>query len=53
MKYYDEIKFPEPPELRKEGVPPLKIQIKYMLIMFVTAFLIAFTFAIIFKLKNG
>lgn len=50
---YDEEKYPEPPELRQAGVPPLKIQLKYMLILFVTAFIIAFTFAIIFKLENG
>lgn len=53
MKMYDEVRFPEPPELRSAGVPPLKIQLKYMLIMFVAAFLIAFAFAIIFKVENG
>lgn len=49
---YDEIKFPEPPELKKMHVPPLLIQLKYMLIMFATAFAIALTFAIIFKLTD-
>ena len=53
MKTYDEIRFPEPPELRDAGAPPLKIQLKYMFIMFVTAFLIALVFAIIFKVENG
>ena len=53
MKYYDETKFPEPPELREMGSPPLKIQLLYMFLMFFTAFIIAFTFAIIFKLKDG
>lgn len=49
---YDEAKYPEPPELKKMHVPPLLIQLRYMLIMFVTAFLIALTFAIIFKLTD-
>lgn len=50
---YDEQKFPEPPELRKQGVPPLKIQLKYMVILFAIAFFIALTFSIIFRLKDG
>lgn len=50
---YDEEKFPEPPELKKMGVPPLLIQLKYMLIMFATAFIIALIFVIIFRLKDG
>jgi len=50
---YDEEKFPEPPELKTYGAPPLLIQLKYMLILFTIAFAIAFIFAIIFRLKNG
>ena len=50
---YDEEKFPEPPELRKMGVPPLKIQVKYMAMLFAVAFIVALTFAIIFRLKGG
>ncbi len=49
---YDDQKYPEPLELRKMHVPPLLIQLRYMLIMFVTAFFIALTFAIIFKLTD-
>ena len=49
---YDEDKYPEPPELKELHVPPLLIQLKYMLIMFTTAFVIALTFAIIFKLSD-
>ncbi len=48
MKTYDEIRFPEPPELRDAGAPPLKIQLKYMFILFLSSFLIALSFAIIF-----
>lgn len=50
---YDEEKFPEPPELKKMGAPPLLIQLKYMLILFATAFFVALTFAIIFRLQDG
>ncbi|MEO9023308.1 MAG: hypothetical protein ABI237_18685 [Ginsengibacter sp.] len=53
MKKYDEERYPEPPELRKAGAPPLKIQLRLMLIMFGTAFIIALTFAIIFRLTDG
>jgi hypothetical protein len=50
---YDEEKYPEPPELKEMGAPPLKIQLKYMLILFAIAFLIALIFAIIFRLTDG
>jgi hypothetical protein len=50
---YDEEKFPEPPELKKMGAPPLLIQVKYMLLLFSTAFIVAFIFSIIFRLKDG
>ena len=50
---YDEEKFPEPPELREMGAPPLMIQLRYMLILFATSFFIALIMAIIFRLKDG
>lgn len=52
MEYNDE-KFPEPPELKKMHIPPLKIQIKYMAMLFVVAFVIALAFSIYFRLKDG
>ncbi|HUZ61897.1 MAG TPA: hypothetical protein VMU83_24175 [Hanamia sp.] len=50
---YDEEKFPEPPELKEMGAPPLLIQIKYMAMLFTVAFIVALIFAIIFRLKDG
>lgn len=50
---YDEEKFPEPPELKEMGAPPLLIQLKYMFFMFATAFTIALIFVIVFRLKDG
>lgn len=50
---YDEEKYPEPPELKEIGAPPLLFQLKYMLMLFASAFIVALTFAIIFKLTDG
>ena len=50
---YDDEKYPEPPELRKQGVPPLKKQMKGFAIGLLIAFIIVVTFAIIFRLKDG
>jgi cell division protein FtsL len=49
----EEEKFPEPPELRKRGIPPLKKELKFILIAFAVAFIIVLIFSIIFKTKNG
>lgn len=48
---YDEEKYPEPPELKEMGALPLLIQLRYMLMLFGSAFIIALTFAIIFKIE--
>ena len=48
---FDEDKYPEPPELREMGAPPLLIQLRYMLMLFASAFIIALIFAIIFRLE--
>ncbi|HET7117629.1 MAG TPA: hypothetical protein VFI29_14135 [Hanamia sp.] len=50
---YDEAKYPEPPELKRMGAPPLLIQLRYMLMLFTAAFIIALVFAIIFRLTDG
>lgn len=50
---YDEKKFPEPPELKKMGVPPLKIQMRNFALGILVAFIIIAAFAIIFRLKDG
>lgn len=38
----------EPPELRRQGQPPLLKQLELMLILFTASFIVAFTFALIF-----
>jgi hypothetical protein len=45
--------FPEPPELRLQGVPPLIKELRFILIAFGVAFIIALIFMLIFKFKNG
>jgi len=49
----DQEKYPEPPELRKAGVPPLMKIIKIITIAVAIAFVIVLLFSIFFKLKNG
>lgn len=49
MEEYDE-KYPEPPELKKAGVPPLKKELKFVIIGITVAFVIVLIFALIFKL---
>ena len=48
----NENKYPEPPELRKQGIPPLKKIVKYLFIGIAVAFIIVLIFSIIFKLRN-
>ncbi len=52
MEYNDQ-KYPEPPELRKQGVMPLEKLMKKVAIGILVAFIIVVTFAIIFRLKDG
>lgn len=49
----DNEKYPEPPELRKAGIPPLLKIIKTIVIVIAIAFLIIVTFSIAFKLSDG
>lgn len=44
----DEQKFPEPPELKKQGMPPLKKQIRLVVILIAIAFIIVLIFALAF-----
>jgi hypothetical protein len=39
---------PEPTELRNQGQPPLLKQLELMFILFLGAFIVAFTFGLIF-----
>lgn len=48
----DEEKYPEPPELRKQNIPPLKKVIRYLFIGIAVAFVIVLIFSIIFWLRN-
>jgi len=45
---FDEEKFPEPPELKKQGIPPLKKQMKFVYVAIAVAFIIVLIFAIAF-----
>ncbi|HSV11342.1 MAG TPA: hypothetical protein VLI68_11255 [Hanamia sp.] len=49
---YDEEKFPEPPELKKQGIPPLKKQIKLVVILIAIAFVIVLIFALAFYFND-
>lgn len=49
----DEEKYPEPPELRKQGMPPLKKQIKWVTIAIAVAFIIILIFSIAFWLHDN
>lgn len=49
----DQEKYPEPPELRRAGIPPLLKIIKTIVIVIAIAFVIVMTFAIVFRLNNG
>ena len=44
----DEENFPEPPELRKQGIPPLKKQVRLVVILIAIAFVIVLVFALAF-----
>jgi len=47
-----EDKYPEPPELKKQGIPPLKKLLKIFVIGLIVTFIIVLIFSIIFKLRN-
>ena len=49
----EEANNPEPPELRKQGIPPLKKQIKIVYIVIAVAFVIVLIFALIFWFHNN
>jgi hypothetical protein len=49
----NEEKYPEPPELRKQGMPPLKKQMKFVTIAVAVAFVIILIFAIAFWLHDN
>jgi predicted ferric reductase len=44
----DEKNFPEPPELRRQGIPPLKKQVRLVVILIAIAFVIVLIFALAF-----
>jgi len=44
----DDENFPEPPELRKQGIPPLKKQVRLVVILIAIAFVIVLVFALAF-----
>ena len=44
----DDENFPEPPELRKQGIPPLKKQVRLVVILIAIAFIIVLIFALAF-----
>jgi hypothetical protein len=48
----DEEKYPEPPELKEQHIPPLKKVIRYIVIAIAVAFVIVLIFAIIFWWRN-
>jgi cell division septal protein FtsQ len=49
----EEANNPEPPELRKQGIPPLKKQMKTVYVLLGIAFVIVLIFAIIFWYHNN
>lgn len=46
-------RYPEPPELRAMGEPPLLKELHFILFAFATLFIIGVVFMLIFKLQNG
>jgi Tfp pilus assembly protein PilO len=48
----DENMDPEPPELRQQGIPPLKRIVKYIFIAIAVALVIVLAFSIYFKGTN-
>jgi hypothetical protein len=48
----NEDKFPEPPELKKQGIPPLKKVIIFISIAVAIAFIIILIFSLIFKFNS-
>ena len=49
----NEENYPEPPELRKQNIPPLKKVVKYFVIGLIVAFIIALIFGLIFYFRNN
>jgi cell division protein FtsL len=49
----EEANNPEPPELRKQGIPPLKKQMKIVYVIIAVAFVIVLIFALIFWFSNN
>ncbi|MDP4284223.1 MAG: hypothetical protein Q8891_07345 [Bacteroidota bacterium] len=49
----NEYEYPEPPELRKQGILPLRKIIKMLFIGIAVTFIIMLVFMIIFKMKNS
>lgn len=50
---YDQEKYPEPPELRSAGIPPLLKIIKTIVVVIAIAFVIVMAFAVAFRLNYG
>jgi hypothetical protein len=48
-----EEEYPEPPELKKQNIPPLKKVVRYFVIGLIIAFIIVAIFGIIFYLRNN
>ena len=48
----NEEEYPEPPELREKGMPPLKKEMKFVTSAIAVAFIIILIFAIAFWLHN-
>lgn len=48
----DEEKYPEPPELKEQHIPPLKKVIRYIVIAIAVAFVIVLIFSLIFWWRN-
>ena len=49
----EEEQYPEPPELKKQNIPPLNKVLKYFVIGLIIAFIIAGIFGIIFYFRNN
>jgi hypothetical protein len=49
----EENQYVEPPELRKQNIPPLKKIVKYFVIGMAIAFVIALIFGAIFYFRNN
>jgi cell division protein FtsL len=52
MENIEEDKYPEPPELKAQHVPPLMKIVKYLFIAIAVAFVVVLVFSISFWLRN-